>query len=344
MLLALAVAPLSLRALNDLVDASGKNQSYLPSFEIRRTRKMFRTRPVEQLRESHPGWVFIGDSMLGTRIEPGLLGAISGSGDRGAAVLVQAASGPAYWYLAFKNQLAASGASPRMTFFFFRDTNMTDTMFRLQSTLGDALDELAHAQEPELDAIIAERQRGRWSHVDALLNRLYEVDAASAWIQPSVRRWYAYWHYPDPEVRLSFEQMIEDDFNDNFRRDVAADIGVAEEHADFSRDLPSSVLPLIIDISQRKRLPVCFVRVQRRPEGNRPPAEPPALVRYLDHFRQWAESHGACFYDETGDPELTLDLYEDGDHFRDRAVYTRIFRQRLDPLFREDHEANGNGR
>ena len=344
MLLALALTPLSLRAFNEWMDASGKNESYLPSFESRSNRKGFRTRPVEQLRQRNPAWVFIGDSMLGTRIEPQLLGEISGSGDRDVAVLLQAASGPAYWYLAFKNQLAGSGVTPRMTFFFFRDTNMTDTMFRLSNTLGDALDELAHDEEPELDAVVAARQRGGWSRVDAFLNRLYEVDVASAWIQPSVRRWYAYWQYPDPEVRLNFETLIEDDFNQNFRRDVATDISAAEINADFGRDLPSSVLPLIMAVSQQRRLPVCFVRVQRRPEGNRPPEQPPALVRYISDFRRWAESQGACFYDETGDPELTLDLYEDGDHFRDRAAYTRIFRRRLDPLFRDLHETDGNGR
>ena len=51
-------------------------------------------------------------------------------------------------------------------------------------------------------------------------------------------------------------------------------------------------------------------------------------------FRAWAQANGACFYDETGDPELTIDLYEDGDHFADRLAYTRLFRRRLDSLFR----------
>jgi hypothetical protein len=40
------------------------------------------------------------------------------------------------------------------------------------------------------------------------------------------------------------------------------------------------------------------------------------------------------FHDDTGDPELTLDLYDDGDHVGDRLRYTEIFRKRLDPLFR----------
>jgi hypothetical protein len=153
-------------------------------------------------------------------------------------------------------------------------------------------------------------------------------------MQPSVRRWYAFWKYPDPGARLSFENVIEEDFNQNFRRDLAADIGVTEQVPEFSRALPASVLPSIVELSKQHNVPVCFVRVQRRPTGNRPPEQSPALAQYVADFRAWAESQGECFYDETGDPELTLDLYEDGDHFRDRLAYTRIFRRRLDPLFR----------
>ena len=333
LLLALLLTPLTLRGFNDLMDASGTNLSYLPSFENRRHRRGFRTRPVEQIASLNPEWVFIGDSMLGTRIEPQLLRELSGTGERDVSLLTQAASGPSYWYLAFKNVLVASGVRPRMTFFFLRDTNMTDTLFRLQSSLGDALDEVAHEQEPELDAIVAARQRGAWSLVDRTMNRLYQVDTASAWIQPSVRRWYALWKYPDPEARSKFENVIEDEFTENFRRDIAADLAV-ENAGDFAADVPTSVLPLIAELSRAHHLPVCFVRVQRRPVGGHPPAQSPALVKYIADFREWARSHDLCFYDETGDPELTLELYEDGDHIRDRIAYTRIFRRRLDSLFR----------
>ena len=328
------VFPLSLRAVNSVFHPTGQNRSYLPSFESRPTRKGFRTLPIEVLQYGKPEWVFIGDSMLGTRIDPALLREISGSGTRNVLFLLQAASGPAWWYLSFKNHLIASGVRPRATFFFFRDTNMTDTMFRLQNHLGESLDEVAHEQEPELDAIVAARQRGVWAQVDRVLNAVYRVDGASSWLHPSIRRWYVLWKYPDPKARLDFENVIEEDFNMNFRRDLAADLGDPDESADFHRDLPTSVLPLITGLSRTHGLPVCFVRVQRRPAGNQPPPQPPALQRYVADFRVWAESQGACFHDDTGDQEMTLDLYEDGDHVLDRQRYTRIFRRRLDPLFR----------
>lgn len=333
LLLTLPLAPLSLRALNSLTGTSDRNRSYLPSIETRAARKSFDPGPIASLRHGDPAWVFIGDSMLGTRIHPTLLKEQSAEGKRNVMVLLQAASGPSWWYLAFKNLLAPSGIKPRMTFFFFRDTNMTDTMFRL-TTLGDALDEVAHDTEPELDRIAAARSGGRWWWVHASLEQLYEVDVTYAWLHPTIRRWYALWKYPDPSARLRFETAIEDDFNSNFRRDLATDLGAAAEDPNFARDLPSSVLPLIAALSAEHQIPVCFVRVQRRPSGHTPPSDSPAIARYVADFRAWADAHHACFYDETGDPELTEDLYGDGDHVEDRLRYTRIFRQRLDSLFR----------
>lgn len=332
--LAVIVGPLSLRAMNSAFNMRGPNRSYLPSLDNRATRKSFRTLPIEQLKYGNPEWVFIGDSMLGTRIEPQLLGELSGTGTRNVQFMFQAASGPAWWYLSFKNHLIPSGVKPRVTFFFFRDTNMTDTMFRLQNHLGEALDEVAREHEPALDAIVAARQRGAWSRLDHALNRAYDVDTTFAWLHPTIRRWYAFWKYPEPSARLHFENVIEEDFNRNFRRDLAADIGDVENDADFGRDLPSSVLPLIMDLSHQHELAVCFVRVQRRPEGNQPPPQSPALQKYVADFRAWATAQGAYFHDDTGDPEMTLDLYEDGDHVLDRVRYTRIFRRRLDALFR----------
>jgi hypothetical protein len=332
-LLALPIAPFALRVLNDATGTAGRNRSYLPAIENRAARKSFDPGPIESLQRARPEWVFIGDSMLGTRIHPTLLQELSERGDRNVMVLLQAASGPSWWYLSFKNLLIPSGIRPRMTFFFFRDTNMTDTGFRLR-TLGDALDEVAHETEPELDRIAAARDRGPWWRVDATLERLYQVNVTYAWLHPTIRRWYALWKYPDPSARLRFETEIEDDFNGNFRRDLAADIGAAEADADFRRDLPTSVLPLIAALSKAHGVPVCFVRVQRRPVGNQAPPDSPALKRYIADFRAWAEAEHACFHDETGDPGLTVDLYGDGDHVEDRLRYTRIFRQRLDSFFR----------
>ena len=131
---ALVTAPLSLRAINGVMNATGADVSYLPSLETAAIARAVRPAPIERLQAANPEWVFIGDSMLGTRIDRSCSASISEHWQSATSrSSFQAASGPAWWFLAFKNHLIASGVKPRATFFFFRDTNMTDTMFRLEN-------------------------------------------------------------------------------------------------------------------------------------------------------------------------------------------------------------------
>jgi hypothetical protein len=105
---------------------------------------------------------------------------------------------------------------------------------------------------------------------------------------------------------------------------------------DFSAEVDRSVLPLMLRDASRERLTLCFVRVQRRPVGGRPPEQPPALQAYVADLRRYVEARGHLFHDDTGDPALTLDMYDDGDHVsrQARPRYTRNFYERLGHLFR----------
>lgn len=329
----LVVFPLSLRAVNRMVVSETPPPGYLPSLELRRPREPFQQQVVDRLRYGNPAWVFIGDSMLGTRIDPTHLGGISSTGRENVSFLYRAATGPAWWYLAFKNQLVASGVKPRSVFFFFRDTNLTDTMWRLAGLYGRDLDWVAAEHEPELDRLVAARTRGVWSRLYSAVNRTYEVDIAAMWMEPLVRRWFVRWKYPDLEAGQTFEASAEGAFGIEYlRADVGSDLA-ASAPASFARDLPTSVLPLILDLAERERLRVCFVRVQRRPENGHSPTQSPALQRYVADLASYVQSRGASFRDDTDDPEMTLDLYADGDHVGDRRRYTEIFHRRMATLF-----------
>jgi hypothetical protein len=116
----------------------------------------------------------------------------------------------------------------------------------------------------------------------------------------------------------------------------AADIQAGEDASfDFARDVEDSVLPLMLGDASRAGLTICFVRVQRRPTANRPPAQSPALRRYVDALRSYETARQALFHDDTGDPALTIDMYEDGDHLarRARGRYTENLYNRLRPHF-----------
>jgi hypothetical protein len=334
LVVALAV-PLLLRPLNRAIVGEPPGPGYLPSLELRRSRQPFDPAPIETLRYGNPAWVFIGDSMMGTRIDPIHLGRISSTHDENVAFLFHAATGPAWWYLSFKNHLVASGIKPRAVFVFFRDTNLTDTLFRLESLYGNALDAVAHDAEPELDAMVAAARRGGWAAVHTAVNRAYEADLATGWAEPALRRWFVEARYPSPGVRQRFDRLLDERFSlAQLRPDVAADLSAANEGADFARDLPHSVLPEMLRLAREHGITLCFVRVQRRPFGTTPPPQPEPLRRYVAQLAAYVEANGGLFHDDWGAPGLTEDLYADGDHVRDRIRYTEYFRQALDPLFR----------
>ena len=224
------VTPLSLRALNRAAVGVAPGLGYLPALELSREHRQFNPQPLANLSYGRPAWVFIGDSMMGTRVDPLYLGEISSSRDEIVAFLFHPATGPAWWYLAFKNHLVPSGVKPRAVFVFFRDTNLTDTLFRLESLYGNALDEVAHAQEPELNALVAARKRGVWSRVHTAAVRAYQTDVATGWMEPALRRWFVNWRYPDTSARLRFDQRLNERFDlANLRSDVAADLSAAND-------------------------------------------------------------------------------------------------------------------
>jgi len=74
---------------------------------------------------------------------------------------------------------------------------------------------------------------------------------------------------------------------DHQRKSDTADVQISdEEGADVPRFVDRSVLPLMLREARAAGLTLCFVRVQRRPIGGRPPAQSPAMRRYIHEPRR----------------------------------------------------------
>jgi hypothetical protein len=306
--------------------------SYLPAIEGPRVRAPFDPEPIGDLARLNPGYVIIGDSMAGTRIDVARLTELGG---RTVAPILAAASGSAYWYLVLKNYVAASGIHPRAVFIFFRDTNLTDVTWRLENQM--TVDPVAHDREEALNAVVVRRLEGRWYRVEDAVEDAYGAKHARRWIEPGIGALAGEAMIPGRRQRAQFL----DDVNarlglEHLRQMDAADMQVAgDRDADFREYVDRSVLPLMLREASAHGLRLCFVRVQRRPVGGRPPYQSPALQRYVRDLRAYVEARGAMLRDDTGDPELTLDMYEDGDHIAaaSRRRYTEILVSRLAPLF-----------
>jgi hypothetical protein len=308
--------------------------TYLPALEGPRERLPFDANRIEELKYLKPGSVIIGDSMAGSRIDDRRLGALSG---RPSALLLQPGSGSAFWYLALKNWVITSGIHPHVVFVFFRDTNLTDVLFRLDEQFRWSLDRVAHDREDELNAVVATRTNTPTRRLGMAAERVYEGNRARDWVEPALLTWPSRVLLPSRRHRDEFLAGMNERFGLEHQRPFeAADVQVSDEDgAHFSRFVDRSVLPLMLRDAQAAGLTLCLVRVQRRPVGGKPPVQSQAMRRYVHDLQSYVQSHGGRLYDETGDPELTIDMYGDGDHLVGgaRRRYTDIFFNRLQRLF-----------
>ena len=332
-ILGLFLVPLGLPAVNRVLRPPDAVPSYIPSIESPRVRGPFDSGAVATLREAANDYILIGDSMAGTRIDPRHLSRLIGG--RGAAALFHPASGPAYWYLTFKNFVVNARLRPRTVVFFFRDENLTDTLFRVYPS---ALDRVARQREPVLDELLAARSRGAFYRLHGAVRRVYQHDQTRAWLEPVLIRAPLAW-----SAGRSARHTLLDTINNEvfaleaLRPMVAADMAAASGEAlDFDRNLPTSVLPEILRLSKLSGIRVAFVRVQRRPSTDGPPPQSPALQRYVRRLWEYLHSNGAIFHDDWGDPDQPLSAYEDGDHVKKefRRTYTEIFFRKNPEIFR----------
>src|SRR5262245_13107487 len=127
----LLLLPLALRGAAALRPIPDLQPSYLPALEGPRERAPFDASRPADLARMQPAFVVIGDSMAGSRIDPAVFTRASG---QSVAPLLYAGSGPAWWYLVLRNWVIASGVRPNAVFVFFRDTNLTNVMFRIDAT------------------------------------------------------------------------------------------------------------------------------------------------------------------------------------------------------------------
>ena len=214
-------------------------------------------------------------------------------------------------------------------------------MFRLDEQFRWALDLAALDREDELNAVVAAPPRASLHRVHRLVERVVRRRAGAA--RASSRRVNAW-----PVAVMTLVAPPAGGVRDADERAASGSTTCGRWRPPTSRPATTgdptsratstdSVLPLMLR-DARARRPDALLRARAAPADrrNRPPPQSPALRRYVDDAAApTSTARGALFHDDTGDPALTLDMYEDGDHLaRDaRRRYTENLYNRLRPHF-----------
>ncbi len=283
---------------------------------------------VPKLRAEAPDFVFIGDSMLESRLDEAVFERLTG---RRAFVIAENGSASARWWLAFKNQVVAAGVRPQRVFLFFRDRQWSWPEYRTGSQYRESLEAAAQATEPELDQVLGRSRSGVRARVDAALDRVYPIRLGQAEALERLDERALHWTPGFRQAKSQTRKAIEASFDiKRLRKDVGTEMATDDgpQSRAFDPDPAESFLPHLADVARQHNLQLCLVRVKRRP--NRPDNvryDRADLEPYVTSLREWTLAQGIGFHDFTRDPVITLSMYADGDHIaaEARAEWTRHF-------------------
>ena len=308
---------------------------------------------IARLRAEQPEYIAIGNSMMFSRFDmtPEKLNALTG---HKFFFILRGGSTTAAWYLTLKNVVAASGVHPKLIFFFFRNTELTSPYANTTGQHAAYLNSLRGPSEPVVDDLLRPPP-ARGGFVDGT------VDLVSGWLS-GPKGWYNFSAGREDMqrrvtnlamraggVKTGNRQEVTDRFSlDHLRYDVPADIadGQGKDESfdpyqslstDYVNPEARSFLPPIMELAREQGFKLLFFRVKRRPEaeGGTVSIEPHEMRGYVQRLQRWIEERGGLFFDETYDPAIRLDIYNDGDHVGEehRDWYRKYFWQRMSSIF-----------
>ncbi len=293
----------------------------------------------QELVRRQPQFVFIGNSMLWSRIDDDMLSDLLG----GVPVysIVNFGGLSAIHYLALKYLLIPSGIHPRRVFIFFRGTTLVQPAMRTTGPYFETLiRRISPGPDPEFERLAHGRSASADSGLRALLDRIFSVQGNRKMVRDALGQAALFLAVPglDREQEQRRQGLLEQ-VNDRFSlKNVGAGMdresmrSSAGDPLDFNGAVEHSFLPAIIRLAREHDLPLAFIRVQERPPDTGVVRDTPEMQRFMADLRAYLEKNNVALYDFTGDPELPLSMYGQGDHIREPREYTPIFFKRVRTL------------
>lgn len=306
---------------------------------------------LKAIREVRPDYLFIGNSMLFSRIDHDTLSQRLG-GAKSMSFSLGGVFTP-HWYLWLKNDLIPSGIRPRRVFLFFREDDLTSP-YRSVSLPDDITNLLgaSRGKEEELQRVLA-RHRGFKDQLEHLLLQVYPIQLMHHDMDWLLDSWAFIPVLPgygksllarmtgkevtplEAQAFLDARRHFKEDlryrlFNPGQMRPNSIESGTKEEKVindsfHFHSRLPDSLLPEMIRLNRQYHLNLVFFMVKPRPDREGTIQQPDGLAAYTKDLKKWLEDHGAGFYDSNPDPYPGLDDYYDQWHVRDAVQFTQHF-------------------
>jgi len=287
---------------------------YDPSFK---EKTPFDTQLKFEIENKQPKYVFIGNSMLGSRIDELLIEDLTESK---VFIFSNNGSASSQWYLFFKNFVLDLDSKPKV-FFFFREILFTEPNFRTDKEYEDVIESLMTENEPRYMDILKNSERTITEDVLGVFNKDSYKKAIDETLQTGVL------HAIQLPQKKAFIEDTNYYFNlDNFRLTEIQDIQTqSDSRYLFNETVENSFLSEVVSLSKESQIEVVFIRVKRRPSEDGLINLSNQVISYNQAMDEYLVSHGITIYDFTYDKKISSDWYLDGDHISKTNKYTKHF-------------------
>ena len=294
----------------------------------------FNDRLTRKMEEEQSDLLFIGNSMMESRIDGGYIFEATGLKpfllDAGKVMAGPSMVGT--WYLWLKNLVAPAKVKFKKVFIFFVDEQLTATEFWLDTHDTKGVEAILTLHEPEFDRLVRHKNGSWYGTIKEYIHRFY---ARSGVQEPFRQRFSSLLmglvggssaeqtkgeinsYLKTAGRRPAFDVIHDTDFHP---RDVPAT--TTEE---FSEALTKSFLAPIVKVAKDNNIPLCFFRIKRSPLQRR--ENDPKFQEYLRSLVAFFKAHEVCYIDENGDSAITDDLFTapSDDHIGPKTAYTKLF-------------------
>ena len=316
---------------------------FIPAFIfLRGDRDNFDIQLFNQISNSSPDFIFIGNSMLETRIDEKHLENIS---NKDVILLTMPGGMSSAWYLYFKNFVIQTKISPKNVFIFFRDYELSKPLYRTTGEYSGKLDLISYDEEQEFDFIINSNS-GLGEKLSRIFDYIYPIQSKKNKARDLINRIAATPFIPKIipytilriSVGLNDEEYLpilreykntQNSANDLFDRKNFKSVEMTntsnistkfEEHDSF--------LSALVNMSKNNDIELTFVRVQKRPNIDNSFNSDPNLEQYISQLSNYLQKKEINFID-LSERAFGVEYYLDGDHINPEYIeeYTEFFYQ-----------------
>jgi len=292
---------------------------------------------IERLNETKPSAIFLGNSLLDTRINADYLTQLTGVSTESLAI---EGTAPGIWYLQIQNVLAATEETPELVYVFFHDDLITRPIYFTGQKDSALRDSLTHSNKSGYGELPSE-SRTLGDEIKNVFTTIYPVAESRSKSNRS----------PISSIGAGLAGMTQEELSDESGtlfsftniRDQAAEIQQPKFHGTFDSMIDNSFLPLLIESANSINAELTLVRVAARPNNDGSPNEPQSLANYSSKLTDYLASANVRYVDMTAHVEeagIDAAMYHDGYHLkhRFRETYTEFFAEWISSISNNDDE------